>query len=265
MIRSGFLMKPLFERAVSEPQRLVYTDGEEEPVLRAVQVVVDEGVARPILIGRPEVIEMRIERLGLRLAAGTDFELSNPDNDPRYNDYVEFYRERMGRNGVSPQAASDIVRTRRTVIGAIMLAKGEADALLAGPVGSFSGHLRHIIDVIGLNDRMRRRRPCTRWCWTRDRCSWPTPMSATSPTRRRSPRPRWRPPRSCAASASSPRWRCCRRAISAAATRRRRKRMRDALDLITKAEPGLEVDGEMHADCALVTRSFAIACCPSRG
>ena len=155
VFKSGFLMKPLFERARREPQRVVYADGEEERILRAVQVVVEEGIARPILIGRPEVVRMRIERYGLTLRPEVDFELCNPDSDPRYNDYVTFYFERMGRRGVTPQMAREIVRTRRTVIGAIMVARGEADALIAGPVGVFESHLRHIAGVLGMRERMR--------------------------------------------------------------------------------------------------------------
>ena len=154
VIKTGLLMKPIFEAARADPQRLVYTDGEEERVLRAVQVVVEEGLARPILIGRPEVIASRVERLGLSLRAGADYELCNPDSDPRYNDYVAFYLERMARRGVTPQGAREIVRTRRTVIAAIMLARGEADALLAGPVGHFPSHLRHVAQVVGLRPEM---------------------------------------------------------------------------------------------------------------
>ncbi|MFO1075477.1 MAG: phosphate acyltransferase, partial [Geminicoccaceae bacterium] len=154
VIKSGLLMKPLFEAARANPQRLVYTDGEEERVLRAVQVVLDEGLARPILIGRPEVIEARVARLGLKLRLGADVELCNPNSDPRFNDYVAFYLERMARNGVTPQGAREIVRTRRTVIGAIMLARGEADAMLAGPIGEFATHLRHVSQVIGLRPEM---------------------------------------------------------------------------------------------------------------
>ncbi len=148
--RSGFLMKPVFERVKAEPQRVCFADGEEERVLRAVQAVVEEGLAQPILIGRPEVVRMRIERYGLTIRPGEDFELVNPDYDPRYNEYVQFYFERMGRRGVTPQLAREIVRTRRTVIGAIMVARGEADALIAGPVGVFESHLRHIRGVLGL-------------------------------------------------------------------------------------------------------------------
>ncbi len=149
--RSGFLMKPVFERVKAEPQRVCFADGEEERVLRAVQVVVEEGLARPILIGRPEVVRTRIERYGLTVRPGEHFELVNPDYDPRYREYVDFYFARMGRRGVTPQLAREIVRTRRTVIGAIMVARGEADALIAGPVGVFESHLRHITGVLGLD------------------------------------------------------------------------------------------------------------------
>ena len=154
VIRSGLMMKPIFEAAAANPQRLVYTDGEEERVLRAVQVVVEEGLAKPILIGRPEVMDARVEKLGLGLRQGLDYELVNPASDPRYNDYVAFYLERVGRKGVSPQTAREALRTRRTTIAAVMLARGEADAMLAGPVGRFSEHLRYIVDVIGLRPQM---------------------------------------------------------------------------------------------------------------
>jgi malate dehydrogenase (oxaloacetate-decarboxylating)(NADP+) len=252
VIRSGFLMKPLFETAAANLQRLVYTDGEEEPVLRAVQVVVDEGVARPILIGRPEVIERRIERLGLRLTAGTDFEVTDPDDDPRYNDYVAFYQELMCRNGVSPRAASDIVRTRRTVIGTIMLAKGDADALLAGPVGAFAGHLRHIIDVIGLDERMREASTLHALVLDQGPLFFsdtnvsdepdPAEIAATTLAAAEIVRSFGIEPKVALLSASD----------FGSRITPSTQRMRDALELIMKAEPGLEVDGEMHADSALV-------------
>ena len=106
-------------------------------MLRAVQVVVEERLARPILIGRPEVIERRVERLGLGLRPGQHYELVNPHSDPRYNDYVAFYLDRVGRRASRRRPRASSLRTRRTVIAAVMLARGEADAMLAGPVGRF--------------------------------------------------------------------------------------------------------------------------------
>jgi malate dehydrogenase (oxaloacetate-decarboxylating)(NADP+) len=147
--RSGLAMKPVFERARQAPQRVVYAEGEEERVLRAVQVVVDEGLARPILVGRPRVIKARLRALGLRLQPDTHFELCDPEDDPRYKDYWTSYHALMGRRGVSPDVARTVVRTSTTVIAALMLAKGEADAMICGTVGRYDGHLRHVRDMIG--------------------------------------------------------------------------------------------------------------------
>jgi malate dehydrogenase (oxaloacetate-decarboxylating)(NADP+) len=151
VFRTGLLMKPMFDRARSDRKRVVFAEGEEETVLRAVQTVVDEGLAMPILIGRPSVIETRVKRLGLRLRAGVDFELTNPDDDPRFHEYWQQYHQIMMRRGVSPPAAKAIVRSRSTVIGSLMLKRGEADALLCGIVGKYNGKLKHVLDVIGLD------------------------------------------------------------------------------------------------------------------
>jgi malate dehydrogenase (oxaloacetate-decarboxylating)(NADP+) len=109
---SGLLMKPVFAARARNPKRVVYAEGEDERVLRAVQVVVDEGIARPILVGRPAVIERRIERFGLRIAPGSDFELVNPDDDPRFNDYWQYYHELMQRKGVTSSGEARSVRRR---------------------------------------------------------------------------------------------------------------------------------------------------------
>ena len=149
--RTGLLMKPMFERARADLKRVVYAEGEEETVLRAVQTVVDERLAFPILIGRPGVIESRIKRLGLRLRPGLDFELTNPDEDPRFNDYWQLYHQLMARTGISPPAAKAIVRSRGTVIAALMVKRGEADAMLCGIVGRYNGKLKHVVEVLGLD------------------------------------------------------------------------------------------------------------------
>ncbi|MFN3842896.1 MAG: NADP-dependent malic enzyme [Rehaibacterium terrae] len=148
--RSGLLMKPVFDRARSDRKRVVYAEGEEETVLRAVQTVVDEGLAFPILIGRPAVIEARIQRLGLRIRPGVDFELTNIDDDPRFNDYWQLYHQIMARKGISPAAAKAVVRSRDTVIAALMVRRGEADAMLCGLVGRYQRKLKYVRDVLGL-------------------------------------------------------------------------------------------------------------------
>jgi malate dehydrogenase (oxaloacetate-decarboxylating)(NADP+) len=147
---SGLIMKPLFVAAKAAPKRVVYAEGEDERVLRAAQTVVDEALARPILIGRPQVIERRIERLGLRIRPGHEFELVNPEFDPRYRDYWTTYHQLTERRGVSPAYAKIEMRRRLTLIGAMMIHKGEADAMLCGMFGAHALHLQYVDQVIGL-------------------------------------------------------------------------------------------------------------------
>ena len=149
---SGTLMKPIFSAARKVPmenKRIIFAEGEEERVLRAVQIVVDEKLASPILIGRPAVIAHRIERFGLRLREGVDFTVVNPEHDERFRDYWETYYKLMARKGVTPQYAKLEVRRRSTLIGAVMIHKGEADGMICGTVSTTAAHLRYIDQVIG--------------------------------------------------------------------------------------------------------------------
>ncbi len=148
-LRSSMFMQPMLEVAKRSPERLVYAEGENPIVLRAVQTVCDEGIAYPIVIGRAEVVAMRIADLGLRVKPGVDFELTDPQNDRRYREYWQFYHQRVSRRGVSVSAARDVIRTNTTAIAACMVAKGEAEAMICGSVGRFDSHLPHIIDIIG--------------------------------------------------------------------------------------------------------------------
>ncbi|KGO98953.1 NADP-dependent malic enzyme [Novilysobacter defluvii] len=147
--RTGLVMKPVYDRARADRKRVAYAEGEEPVVLRAVQTVVDEGLARPILIGRPDVINARIEKLGLRLREGVDFELTNINDDPRFPEYWQQYHALTERRGVTIDAAKTLVRSRPTLIAALMVERGEADALICGIVGRFHkklGYLRSIFD-----------------------------------------------------------------------------------------------------------------------
>ncbi|WP_428029654.1 NADP-dependent malic enzyme [Ancylobacter sp.] len=150
VFRSGLVMKPIFALAKQAPKRVIYAEGEDERILRAAQVVVEEGLARPILIGRPSVIETRLQRFGLSIRPGREFDLINPEDDPRYRDYVTTYVERSGRRGVTPELARTLVRTTPTVIAAIAVVRGDADTMLCGVEGRFTRHLRHIRTIIGL-------------------------------------------------------------------------------------------------------------------
>ena len=151
--QTGMVMRPVFAAAraasAQRPARVVYAEGEDERVLRAVQVVRDEGLAFPILVGRPAVIAMRIERAGLRLKPGVDFELCDPEDDPRFRSYWEQYHRLMGREGVSIEASKTMVRRSNTLISSLMLKRGEADAMLCGLVGRYDAHLEHVRNVIG--------------------------------------------------------------------------------------------------------------------
>jgi len=146
---SGLVMKPVFAAAKAKPARIVFCEGEDERVLRAVQTVVDEGLALPVLIGRPDVVEARIARHGLRLRAGTHFELVNPDSDPRYKDLWQDYYKLMSRKGVGVQFAKNELRRRTTLIGAMLVRHNHVDAMLCGTFGQHSQHLSYIAEVIG--------------------------------------------------------------------------------------------------------------------
>ncbi|MBB2485290.1 NADP-dependent malic enzyme [Mitsuaria sp. WAJ17] len=152
--QTGMFMRPVFAAAKAEylegRARVIYAEGEDERVLRAVQVALDEKLTRPTLIGRPEVIGMRIQRAGLRMKLGEDVQVIDPDNDARFRHYWERYHQVMGRRGVTPEMAKAAVRRSATTIGALAIELGDADAMICGMVGRFDSHLEHVSDLIGL-------------------------------------------------------------------------------------------------------------------
>ena len=150
--RSGNVMKPVIDRAISDPKRVVYAEGEERRVLHAAQVVIDEGMASPILIGRRSVVVSRIEELGLRMRPDDHFELVDPENDARYHKYWTEYHNLQARRGVSPEMARTVIRTSTTAIAAMMLKLDEADAMLCGTYGQFQRHLMLVRQIIGRRD-----------------------------------------------------------------------------------------------------------------
>jgi malate dehydrogenase (oxaloacetate-decarboxylating)(NADP+) len=148
--QTGMIMRPVFEAAkAAKAKRVVFAEGEDDRALRAAQLAIEEGLAQPILIGRPAVIEARIAKAGLRLKLGADVECVNPDSDARFRQYWEAYHHLMGRNGVTPEAAKAAVRRSNTLIGALSVQLGDADAMLCGLVGRFDQHLEHVSNVIG--------------------------------------------------------------------------------------------------------------------
>ncbi|KWT68567.1 MULTISPECIES: NADP-dependent malic enzyme [unclassified Variovorax] len=149
--QTGMFMRPVFSAAkLASAKRVAYCEGEDDRVLRAAQLAVDEGLAKPILIGRPAVIETRLKKAGLRIRLGTDVDVVDPEDDPRFRTYWEAYHKVMGRRGITPEAAKAMVRRSNTTIGSLMVQLGDADAMLCGLVGRFDSHLKILNQVLGL-------------------------------------------------------------------------------------------------------------------
>ena len=249
--QSGLIMKPVFSKAKQAPKRIVYAEGEDERVMRAVQVVLDEKLAHPILIGRPAVIEKRIEKFGLRMKAGIDFEIINPEWDERYRDYWQAYFKLTARRGVSEQYAKIEMRRRLTLIGAMMMHKGHADGMICGTFGTHSLHLHYVEQVIGRRAGVKHLYAMnvlmlpTRTVFICDTYVNPDPtpeqiaemtILAAEEMRRFGV-----VPKVALLSHSSFGTSCEPSAV----------KMRTALALITAQAPDLEVEGEMHGDAAL--------------
>ena len=253
---SGAFMKPLFSAAKrivrgGGKARIVFTEGEDERVLRAVQVVVDEGLARPILVGRPSVLLTRIEKLGLRLRLGEDVEVTNPEYDERFHQYWTTYWERMCRRGITKEMARVEMRRRMTLIGAMMVHLGDADGMVCGSVGAYHDHLRFVDEVIGrrpghnvyaamnillLNER-------TVVLVDTHVNDEPTAeqiaeftISAANEMRRMY---------------LAPKVALLSRSNFGSGSSASGAKMRRALEIVREKEPELEIDGEMHGDCAL--------------
>ncbi|AUA56763.1 NADP-dependent malic enzyme [Achromobacter spanius] len=253
---SGAFMKPLFSAAKrivrgGGKARIVFTEGEDERVLRAVQVVVDEGLARPILVGRPAVLLSRIEKFGLRLRLGEDVEVTNPEYDERFHQYWTTYWELMCRRGITKEMARVEMRRRLTLIGAMMVHLGDADGMVCGTVGAYHDHLRFVNEVIGrrpganvyaamnillLNERTVvlvdthvNDEP------TAEQIAEFTVMAAQQMARMN----------------LAPKVALLSRSNFGSGSSASGAKMRQALELVREAAPELEIDGEMHGDCAL--------------
>ncbi|MDF3033789.1 MAG: malic enzyme [Alphaproteobacteria bacterium] len=154
--RSAMVMKPLFQQAKANPKRVTFVEGEDMRVLRATQILVDEGIAKPILIGRPLVIEKRLNRLSLRLKEGIDFEIIDPNNDSRYDHYWHAYHALTERKGISPDVARILTRTSPTLIGSLTVHLGDADTMICGAIGRYHIHLEHIRQIFGFDQENRK-------------------------------------------------------------------------------------------------------------
>lgn len=254
--RSGSFMKPLFSHAKKlvrdgGKSRIVFTEGEDERVLRAVQIIVDEKLAKPILVGRPAVLAARIKKFGLRLVLGKDVEVTNPDYDDRFHRYWTTYWEIMCRRGISKEMARVEMRRRLTLIGAMMVHLGDADGLVCGTVGAYADHLRFIDEVIGkapgakIYSAMNILLLAERTVALADTHINDNPtaeqvaeitMAAAAEMRRLN---------------IEPKVALLSRSNFGTSSSSSGSKMQEALAIVRDAEPGLEIDGEMHGDCAL--------------
>ncbi len=251
VFQSGLAMKPIFERAREQPKRVVYTDGEEERILRAVQLAVDEALAHPIVVGRRRVVERRLSQLGLRLQIDEDFELVDPEGDPRYREYSQAYYNLMARRGVTPARARTVVRTRNTVIGALMVHLGAADALVGGIEGRYQRQLQHVQDVIGRRRGVRNLAAMNVLIMPKGTfflCDTyvnhdPNPHEIAEMTLLAADEVR--------RFGNTPKVALLSHSNFGTSEAPSAEKMRQALELIQDRDPGLEVEGEMHGDAAI--------------
>jgi len=249
--QTGMFMRPVFAAAKAEPARVIYAEGEDERVLRAVQVALDEGLCRPTLIGRPAVLEARIQRAGLRLKLGQDVAVIDPEDDPRFRQYWEAYHQRMKRNGFTPEMAKSAVRRSNTAIGALAIELGDADAMICGLVGRFDRHLDQVRDLVGLRDGARQFAAMNALMMEKMTLFIADTFVNDDPTAEELA--------DIAAMACEelrrfglpPKLAFVSHSMFGSSTRPSALKMRRAYELFSAAHPDVECDGEMHGDAAL--------------
>ncbi|PYB75255.1 NADP-dependent malic enzyme [Rhizobium wuzhouense] len=252
VFRSGFVMKPIFAAAKSATKkRVIFAEGEDERVLRAAQVLLEDGIGEPILIGRPQIIETRLKRYGLRIRPGVDFQLVNPEDDPRYRDYVDDYFALVGRAGINPEAARTIVRTSTTVIGALAVKRGDADALICGVEGRFDRHLRDVRQIIGKRPGVRDFSGLSLLISQRGAIFFTDTFVTDDPCAEEIAEMTILAAEEIRRFGISPKAALLSHSNFGSRPSASASKMRQALEIIRKAAPELEVDGEMQGGSAL--------------
>jgi len=252
VFRSGFVMKPIFAASKSaERKRVVFAEGEDERVLRAAQVLIEESTATPILIGRPQVIETRLKRYGLKIRPQTDFAVINPEDDPRFREYVDLYFSIVGRSGVIPEAARTMVRTNTTVIGALALRRGEADALICGVEGRYDRHLRDVRQIIGKRKDVRDFSALSLLISQRGATFFTDTYVTYNPTAEEVAESTILASEEIKRFGLTPRAALVSHSNFGSRESESAAKMRAALKLVREAAPDLIVDGEMHGDSAI--------------
>ncbi|QGM20844.1 NADP-dependent malic enzyme [Spiribacter sp. 2438] len=251
VFQSGLLMKPIFERASQNPQRVVYGDGEDPRILQGIQQVVDDGLARPTIIGRRRVVEMRLKRLGLRLRIGEDFELVDPEDDPRFREYWQLYHSIMERRGVTPDRARQIVRTRNTVIAALMVRRGEADAMLSGAVGKYHRQLDYVNEVLGRRTGVRNLAAMNAIITPKGTLFLCDTYVNQNPTAHQIAEMTILAADEIRRFGITPKVALLSHSNFGTSNNPEAVKMREAMQIIEDRDPGLEVEGEMHGDAAI--------------
>ncbi len=249
--RSGFFMRPIMERARGSNKKLVYAEGEELRVLQTAQQVVDDDIARPVLIGNHEVIVENINKLGLRIKEGFDVDIVDPQHNPAFADYAEYYHELMGRKGVTPGGAQHIVRNRHTILAALMVKQGDADAMLAGVVGGFTRSLNNIIDVIGKAEGIKQASTIVAHLLPTQTIFICDAHVTKNPTAEELVETTLLAAAEIRSFGIEPKIAFVSHSNFGASEDESAVKMREALAILHETAPDLEVDGEMHADAAL--------------
>ncbi|MBB6578581.1 malate dehydrogenase (oxaloacetate-decarboxylating)(NADP+) [Comamonas odontotermitis] len=253
--QTGMLMRPVISAAKALPdvqKRVAYADGEDERALRAAQIVIDDGIAHPILVGRPAVIAARIAKAGLRMQPGKDVEIVNPEDDPRFRQYWETYHQLMKRNGVTAETAKALVRRSNTIIAALMVKLGDADAMICGLVGTYETHLERIHNIIGRAEGEKQYAALNALMTEQNGSLFIADTYVNeNPTAEELADIAWASVQEVQRFGIPPKVAFLSHSTYGSSKRASARKMREARDIFVARHPGIECDGELHGDAAL--------------
>jgi malate dehydrogenase (oxaloacetate-decarboxylating)(NADP+) len=250
--KTNLFMKPIFSQAKKEPKRVVFAEGEEARVLHATQEIISLGLAKPILVGRPNVIEMRIKKLGLQIEAGRDFAVVNNESDPRFNEYWSEYYQLMKRKGVSQEQARRAVIGNPTLIAAIMLLRGETDAMICGTIGTYHEHYEVVEKVFGFREGVRVAGAMNALLLPSGNTFITDTYVNEDPTAEQLAEITLLAAETVRRFGIEPKVALLSHSSFGTSNGETACKMRRTLELVNRLAPGLEIDGEMHGDAALV-------------